>query len=727
MNLIAPGEHQLLVFWAQLSLLLLTARLLGQLMKRIGQPAVVGELAAGLVLGPSLLGRTLPGVADWLFPADDVQSGMLFTVSWLGVMFLLVGTGFETDLTLIRRLGRAAALVAAGSLLVPMVLGAGLGAVLPPVFSDSPDQRLVFVLFMATALSISSLPVIAKVLTEMGLMRRNFGQMTLAAGMANDVVGWILLGVIAGLAQAGEVELDSLAVALVGMAVFVVGALTVGQRVVDALLRQLRQREAGVTGSFTAVVVVAFAAGAITQFLGVEAVIGAFVAGIVLGRSKFKQEEVEHHLEVVTSAVFAPIFFATSGLRVDLGLLGDPQILFWGVVVILVASIAKFAGAWAGARAAHLPGREGIALGVGLNARGAVEIVIATIGLSLGVLNQASYTVVVLMAMVTSMTAGPLLRAVARSWQGTDEEQRRLQREESVSRNVMVRSHRLLLPSQGGSNSIVAAQLLHYAWLEDVEATVLSVGDADEEGVRAVVDIFDDRPVTIERVSSDDAPDAILRQARLGYGAIGVGAPDARGPWILSPIVDELLTSTAIPVVIVRRARNLDRPLPPAFARALVPVSATTASRAAQEIAFNVSANIGTEIVLTHVVNPAAVSARPAPPSDDGAGGSGHSAPSPARGTAVEAQTDVAAKLTDRAEAFAAELGARARTISRSGGSPADEIVAAALDEEVDLVVLGANLRQIEGRPFLGHVVEQVLEECDTTVVVVATPSGPHG
>jgi Kef-type K+ transport system membrane component KefB/nucleotide-binding universal stress UspA family protein len=717
-NLVAPDEHHLLVFWTQFALLLLVARALGQAMKRIGQPAVVGELAAGLLLGPSVLGRLVPGVSGWLFPADEVQSAMLFTVSWIGAVFLLVSTGFETDLALIRRLGKGAALVAAGSLLVPLVLGIGLGFALPPVFSEGAGTKLIFVLFMATALSISSLPVIAKILTEMGLMRRNFGQMTLAAGMANDVVGWVLLGVIAGLAQAGEIAVGPLAVTLLGMAAFILGALTVGQRAVDALLRQLRRRQAGPAGTFTTVVVVALVAGAVTQFLGVEAVIGAFVAGIVLGRSKFKQAEVEEQLEVVTAGVVAPIFFATSGLRVDLALLADPDILFWGLVVIAVASVSKFSGAWAGARAARLPGREGLALGVGLNARGAVEIVIATIGLSLGVLNQASYTVVVLMAIVTSMMAGPMLRAVARSWQGTDEEQRRLQREESVSRNVMVRSHRLLLPSQGGSNSIVAAQVLHFAWLEDLEATVLSVGDdADDAGVAAVVDTFDDRPVSLVKVSSDRASEAILAEARLGYGAIGVGAPEASdGPWILSPIVDELLTQTSIPVVIVRRARNLERALPGAFARALVPVSATASSRAAQEIAFNLSASIGTEVLLTHVATPAptATEASRARTGDGSA-------------TTTVPRADVGSALIERAESFAEELGARARTVDRAGSSPADEIVRVARDEEVDLVVLGARLRQLEGRPFLGHVVEQVLEECDATVVVVANPSGPHG
>lgn len=718
MNLVAPSEHQLLIFWTQLLVLLVVARLLGQGMRRIGQPAVVGQLGAGLLLGPSFLGRVAPGALEWLVPDDPLQSGMLFALSWIGILLLLIETGFETDLALIRRLGKATALVSTGSIIVPLIAGLLVGAALPSAFRGSLGDPTVFALFIGAALSISSLAVAGQVLSELGLMRRNFGQVTLAAGMANDVVGWIMLGVVAALAAAGEIAVGPLAVTVIGIAVLYGGGLTLGQRVVDRVLREVRRRDTSVTGYITVLIVIALVFGVATQLIGAEAVLGAFVAGMIVGRSKFQQAEGRETLERVTAGLFAPIFFATAGLRVDLGLLADQTVLLWAVVVIGVASTTKFVGAFLGARLAGLPRREGVLLGIGLNPRGTLEIVIATVGLSLDVFNQATYTVILLMAILNSMAAPPLLRAVARTWQGTDEEQRRLQREESVSHNVMVRSHRLLLPSQGGSNSIVAAQLLHFAWLEDVEATVLSVGpDADEAGVQAVVNIFDDRPVSLIRVTSDDASDAILGEARLGYGAIGMGAPEAsQGPWILSPVVDELLNQTSIPLVIVRRARNLDRPLPGAFARALVPVSAAPWSRAAQEIAFNLSASIGTEVVLTHVVTPSTKATGDA--RERRSGGATETA---------DPRADVSTKLTDRAEAFAEELGARARTIGRLGASPADEIIAAAIDEEADLVVLGANLRRIEGRPFLSSLVEQVLEECDATVVVVATPSGPHG
>src|SRR3990170_3223335 len=199
------SEHQILVFWTQLLVLLVAARGLGLLVARVGQPQVVGELAAGLLLGPSLLGRLAPDLQAWLFPADPVQSGLLSAVAWLGVFLLLIATGFETDVALIRRLGRATSRVVLGSLLIPVLFGVVLGLGMPDSFLGEGAAREVFALFMGTALGISALPVIARILAELELMRRNVAQVILAAAMVDDVVGWVLLGVVAGLPPAGAV------------------------------------------------------------------------------------------------------------------------------------------------------------------------------------------------------------------------------------------------------------------------------------------------------------------------------------------------------------------------------------------------------------------------------------------------------------------------------------------------------------------------------------------
>ena len=725
MNLVSPSEHQLLVFWVAMVVLVGVARLLGALARRVGQPAVIGELAAGLVLGPSILGRVAPDAFEWLFPRDDVQSGMLFTVGWLGVVFLLVVTGYETDLGLIRRLGRAAGIVSTGSLVVPMLAGLVTGLVMPSLFLGGEGDRTVFALFLASALSISSLPVIAKILTEMGFMRRDFGQLTLAAGMANDVVGWVLLGLVAGLAQAGAIELGALVTTLVGLAVFFAATMTLGQRLLDAALRRLRLSGAPHSASTGVLLLAALALGSITQWLGVEAVLGAFVAGILLGRSKLRDERMIAPIETVTATFLAPVFFATAGLRVDLGLLSDPTVLFWAVVVLLVASLAKFVGSVAAARLAGMPNREGAALGVGLNARGALEIVIATVGLSLGVLNQASYTVIVLMAMATSMAAPPLLRKVLAGWHGTEEEQNRLRLEEALESNLLVRAEPILLPTRGGMNSIMAAQLVDLAWPAQVPVALLSVHRDRPPDLSVLHDVLYQRPVEERTVTGDEPVERVLSELTLGYGAaaIGVHAPENGDDGdVLSPFAAEVCRSSPVPVVIVRRGPSVQGRLPAAYGRMLVPVAGTAASQAAQELGFNISASIGTEAVLAHVVH-----------ADGNGDADGTDGVRPTAG-GIDVRTRPAGSLSaigerllDEAVEGADRLGARSTTDMVEAESTAVGILQLVDRHDTDLVILGTTRRDVEGRLFLGHTVERILRQCDATVVVVVTPREAGG
>ena len=704
MEIIPIDEHQLLIFWVQFVVLVLVARLLGALMNRIGQPAVVGELAAGLVLGPTVLGALWPSGAEWLFPRDEAQSAMLLIVAWVGIVMLLILTGFETDLALIRRLGMAAVAVAAGSVIVPFVLGLGTGFVLPGEFIGQGQGTLVFALFIGAALSISSLPVIAKILSELGMTRRNFGQLTLAAGMTNDVIGWLILGVIASMARSGSVQVGDLSVTVIGMVLFLGLAFTFGQRGVDRLLRRVRERRGGIAGAMSVTLIVAFGAGAITQALGIEAVLGAFIAGIVLGRSKFQDSRVRSNLESITLTVFAPLFFATAGLRVDLGLLSDPTVLLWSVIVIAVASIAKLLGAYAGARLARLPNQEALALGVGLNARGALEIVIATVGLSLGVLNTRSYTVVVLMAIVTSMAAPPLLRMIAKRWRGSDEEQERLQREETLSSNLLVRANRILLPVQRGEGSVMAAKILDLAWPRDNEATVLAVGAGGDGELSSIREVFEHRPVEEEAVDSGDPVATVIERMALGYGVVGLGAGEGMREGVLtSSLTDELLSQTTLPMLVVREGPQAQVQAVSGFSTVLVPVIGTVPNRAAQELAYSLAARAGAEVVILHV--------EPERRSNG-------------RRTALRERSGgtVAGQVLEEARDLARRLGVSPRALVRTG-SPTEEIIAAVRETEADLVVLGSELRpMVPGEPFLGHLVEHVINEAEATVAVVAAP-----
>ncbi len=702
-------EHELLIFWTQLLVLVAMARTCGYLMRRINLPSVIGELAAGVILGPSIFGRVWPSGFHWFLPDLEISSGALFAVSWLGVALLLVTAGFETDLELISKLGRAAALVTGFSLVVPLVGGLIVGLTLPDSFIGPHSDRTVFALFVASALSVSALAVIAKILSELGLMRRDFGQITVAAGMANDVVGWLMLAIFSGFAIEGDVSVTGILKTVGGLAAFVLMAMTLGQRVVDRSLRFVRREGANISGAMTVVIFTMLVFGVATQALGIEAVLGAFVAGVVLHRSRFQQGDVLHYIEALTTSFLAPVFFATAGLRVDLGLLSQHSAEGWAVLVIAVAIGAKFAGAYLGGRLAGQSTRASLALGAGLNARGALEIVIASVGLTLGVFSETAYTVIVIVPLATSLFAAGSLRLVVRGWRGSADEQQRLEREEALSRNLVVKSTRLLLASQGAPASIAAAQLAQFAWPPEAPATVISVrDDINWPDTTIITNVLDQRKVETRRVKGgpDDVANCILAESQLGYGVLVVGVAERHEGQLYSPMVDQLLLHSPIPLLIVRRARGLDRPLPAAFSRVVVPVAGTASSRTAQEVAFSISAQLGTEPILTHVARP-----------------EGPRLPRIfARQRDGESATMVLDQLMRPAEDLASEMGLQPRMVVRQSDSIGETLVRVAADEQADLVVLGARVRNVDGRPFIGHTAETVLDECDATVVLVARP-----
>ncbi|MEL7156319.1 MAG: cation:proton antiporter [Actinomycetota bacterium] len=706
-------HHELLVFWVQLLTLYAAARMLGALARRFSLPSVIGELSAGLVLGPSLFGVVWPSGFHWFLPDSEIQSAMLLSVSWFSAAFLLVVAGFETDLDLIRRLGRAAALVTAGSLLVPLTGGLVVGGLLPETFYGESAKPLVFTLFIATSVAVSALAVVAKILGDLGLMRRDVGQITIAVGMANDLIGWVILGVIAGLAASGEISALDVGSTVIGLGLFLLASLTIGQRLVDTGLRTVRRDGKNLQGALTVAVAAMLICGVITQWLGVEAVLGTFVAGVLLARSRYQQIEGEHVIEDLTTVLFAPLFFATAGLRLDLGLLRG-EALWWALVLLAVALVLKFAGSFLGARLAGLTSREGLVLGAGLNARGALEIIIASVGLSLGVLNNTSFTIIVMIPLVTSLVASIAVRALGRDLEGSVMERERLEQEAALERNLLVRNSRILLPSATDDNSIVAAQIVHFAWPESLAATVMSVTEsngATPASLEPVHNVLYGREVEVKTVEAANAAESIVAESKLGYGVVAVGTVADPGHGVFfSAVVDELLGRVDLPMVIVRKAKNLPGRLPAAFARALVPVVASSSSRAAEELAANFASRLGTQLMLSHVVY------RPRS-SLVGAGLLGR-----LRDAAFPEDSDVAERVLARAHEHAVEVRAAADTEIRFAASPAEEIVRHANEIEADLIVLGAQLRNLDGRPSLGPNTEHVLEHAAQTVVVVVMP-----
>lgn len=406
-------SHQLLVFVLQVGLLLLLATVLGRLAVKLNLPAVVGELLAGVVAGPSLFGHMAPGIQHWLFPAEAEQAHLLDVVGQVGVLLLVGITGAHLDLKLVRRRGATAVKISLAGLLIPLTLGIGVAFLLPAAMMAGSTTRPTFAVFLGVAMCVSAIPVIAKTLADMNLTHRDVGQLTLTAGMVDDAVGWFLLSVVSAMAVSG-VHGWKVALSVGYLIVFVVLAALVGRPLVRWAF-QLAGRSSDSGPSVITAVVVIIAGAAITQSLGLEGVFGAFVAGVLVGAPGAGEPARLASLRTVVMWVLAPIFLATAGLRMDLTALATPSVALAAVVVLAIAIIGKFAGAYIGARTSRLTRREGLALGAGMNSRGVVEVVVALVGLRLGVISSATYTVIVLVAIVTSVMAPPLLRrAMAR-------------------------------------------------------------------------------------------------------------------------------------------------------------------------------------------------------------------------------------------------------------------------------------------------------------------------
>ncbi|HTP15893.1 MAG TPA: cation:proton antiporter [Streptosporangiaceae bacterium] len=384
-----------------LALIIALARLLGAAAKRIGQPPVLGEIIAGILLGPTLFhGR----ITAALFPVTvRLPLGALAT---LGLVLFMFVVGYEMDLRLIRGYESVAASVSLGAIIVPLVLGAGLGVWL--AHHNHVHNVVTFALFLGTAMSVTAFPVLARILVDRGLHRTRIGGLALASAALDDVLAWSLLAIVIALAGAGGNQLR-----LVLAPVYVAVMLLVAR----PLLRKLAgvyQRQGQLTPSILAAVLVGLLLSSyVTDWMGVKYIFGAFLFGTVMPREGFAalREEILERLEQISVLVLLPVFFVVSGLSVNLSTLGLSG-LFELVLIMAVAVGGKFAGAYAGGRLAGIRGRQAGVLAALMNTRGLTEIVILAVGLQLHILDESLYTLMIVMAIGTTAMAGPLLKVI---------------------------------------------------------------------------------------------------------------------------------------------------------------------------------------------------------------------------------------------------------------------------------------------------------------------------
>ena len=355
--------HAILLLLLQLAGVLALARTLSEVMRRLRQPAVIGELLAGILLGPTVLGHYVPGLEQVFFPPTTRQFHLLEAISWIGMVLLLLLTGLETDIRVMRSLGRAALFTSLGGMLTNFTLGGTLGWLLPAQYLVHGGSRAIFAAFLATALAITAMPVVAKILIDLGLVRRNIGVLILSAGVLDDTTGWLVLSVIAGIAAAGAFSVTRFGLTLLGLVAYVAAMRWVIYPLFVRLLRYVNERVKLAGADVTLILVFTFLSAAATEAIGIHAVFGAFAMGLLIRQVPRVRDTSLHAIETFVLSALSPVFFAFVGLKVNLWALTGWQL---PALVIGVAVVGKLVGCYSGARFGGLSHWESIAVGFGI-------------------------------------------------------------------------------------------------------------------------------------------------------------------------------------------------------------------------------------------------------------------------------------------------------------------------------------------------------------------------
>ena len=718
----APSEA---LFLAQIVLLLLVGRLMGEAMQRIGQPAVMGQLIAGILLGPSVFGAIWPEAQRAVFAASPQQQSMIDAVSQLGILMLLLLTGMETDLKLVKKARRAAISTSAAGIMVPFACGFALGELLPAAMLPRPDQRIITSLFLGTALSIASVKIVAMVVREMGFMRRNVGMALIASAIIDDTAGWVIVAITSGLAVHGQVDALAVGQSVLGTAIFLAASFTLGRRLVFSIIRWTNDNFVSEVPVVTAILVIMGTMALTTHLIGVHTVLGAFVAGILVGKSPILTRHIDEQLRGLVVALFMPIFFSLAGLHADLTHLGDSTLFFLTIGLILIASLGKFAGAFLGGALGGLSARESLALGCGMNARGSTEVIVASIGLSMGALSQDLFTMIVAMAVVTTMAMPPTLRWAFSRLPLRGDERVRLEREAFEATGFVTNIERLLVAVDDSANGKLARHLadmlarsrgipmtlLHLGRRESVrgiektlarrvEAAVSGVNKTGDTGVREARARRLDVALHVESL----APEAVVtKEARKGYDLLVIG------------VESTMAAHGGFHEQIARMAAGFDGPLAVAVARGshlqeppqrqlniLVPVRGNKVSRRGAEVALALARGGTSAVTALYVM---------------GTVGLGAAQRRLRRPTMSRRHEEAILKdIVELADRYDTPI----RTALRLDIAPEDAILRQARLGRYDLVVMGV------GRPagetlYFGKIAAAVLENSQHSILFVSS------
>jgi Kef-type K+ transport system membrane component KefB/nucleotide-binding universal stress UspA family protein len=686
----------------QIATIIVVSRLLGVVMRRLGQPLVMAEVVAGIVLGPSVFGLLWPDAMTVLFPASSLE--LLRMLSQVGLVLFMFLIGLELDPKLLRGRTRSSILISHTSIVFPFALGAGSAWWLYDVYSSPTVPFTAFMLFLGVSMSVTAFPVLARILAERNLLGSHVGAIAIACAAVDDVTAWCLLAFVVGVARAGALT-DSLWTTGLALA-FVLGMLFVVRPFLARVAARVVTRE-GLTSNVVAIIMLMLiTSSAITELIGIHALFGAFLFGAILPKDGRLAEMLVEKLETVSIVLLLPLFFAFSGLRTEIALVSGAQDWLVTGALILVASIGKFGGSAVAARLTGLRWREASAIGILMNTRGLMELIVLNIGLDLGVISPTVFTMLVIMALVTTFATTPILRRVypdseiARAHPGVPHKVEAQQ--PSSFTLLMCVADQISGPGMatvasgllGRHGDAARAYALHLAIPTDRPSVVRRKRETNEQAAPLLTTMARARELaldvrTLEFMSSDPGID-ICRTAEAKHASmilLGWHKPLLLEGH-LGGTVRKVLGRTRKPVAVL-----VDRDLQK-LERVLVAFAGSAEDLPALRLAHQFGTASSVDVTVLHVLDPARSA-------------------TPDRG-----QTEIDEVLRE----VAATPRVRVRVCEHD--SPTDAVLAEAASG-YDLVVVGMNAHWGLGRGMLGVGRQRILAEAAVSVLAVHPPLDP--
>jgi Kef-type K+ transport system membrane component KefB/nucleotide-binding universal stress UspA family protein len=597
--------NPLLTLLLQVGVIVVFSRAVGWVFRQLRQPQVVGEMAAGIMLGPSLLGWLAPGLSRSLFPPESL--GHLNSLSQVGLIVFMFLVGLELEPRLLRGRGHAAVVTSHASIVVPFCLGAALALYLYPRLSDDSVAFSSFALFMGAAMSVTAFPVLARILTERGLLQTRLGAVTIACAAVDDISAWSILAVVVALVRASAAH-ASVWFTLLGSAAYVAVMVVLVRPALRALERYYHARGRATQDLVAIVLLLVLASAWTTEWLGIHALFGAFALGTMMPKDAGLVHDLTEKLEDLTVVLLLPIFFAFTGLRTSIGIVQGSAMWSYVGLVLLVACAGKFGGSAIAARATGLRWREAGALGILMNTRGLMELVILGIGLDLGAISPALFTIMVLMALVTTAMTTPVLELI---YPMRRFEEERVAADDSGAYTILLPislasagpgllEAALQLAPRGRPLRVYAAHLQRASDLSYTRGR--AANPADEDALRPVTTLARERGVELRLLtftSHNIAKDIrdLARAKRVDLIVMGWNKP-VLGNAVVGGTVARVMQEASADVAVL-----IDRGGAP-WKRILVPYREMTADRGALEAAARIAETEGTSVTILHVVPP---------------------------------------------------------------------------------------------------------------------------